>query len=193
MTAEKIIKIADASSLNRCRERRITREQRSSSAATHLVYKLFLRVLITHVRLRCNPQVIMVRYKLIATFRGQDVGSDDNPCRTKDPNTPADRAKDPRLVKSPANEEPVLVVEQVCLRKDPVISNEVGSSRRGTQVGRTTTDMPAACTTAERRISKLRMLHPFSRALFPPDRITRYATTLMPCSTTNGSATTNRK
>lgn len=57
----------------------------------------------------------MVWYKLVATFRGQDLRSDDNRYRTNEPNTPADRAEGPRLVESPANEEPVLIVEQVCL------------------------------------------------------------------------------
>jgi hypothetical protein len=67
----------------------------------------------------------MVRYKLVATFRGQDLRSDDNRYRTNEPNTPADRTEDPRLVESPANEEPVLVVEQVCLKKKAgLVSNE---------------------------------------------------------------------
>lgn len=43
------------------------------------------------------------------------MGRDDNPASAKKTNAPADRAKDPRLVESPSDEEPVFVIEQVCL------------------------------------------------------------------------------
>lgn len=48
----------------------------------------------------------------------------------------------------------------------------------------TTIDKLAACTTTDVRTSKLRTPHPFSRSRFPPERITRYATMLIPSSTT---------
>lgn len=44
--------------------------------------------------------------------------------------------------------------------------------------------MPAACTMADRPTVKLRTLHPFSRRRFPPLKMTRYVTMLMPCRTT---------
>jgi hypothetical protein len=44
--------------------------------------------------------------------------------------------------------------------------------------------MPAACTIADKIISKLRTRHPFSRNRFPPPRIIRYVTMLMPSNTT---------
>lgn len=59
----------------------------------------------------------MIRDKLIASLGRQDLGSDDDRARADQTKAPADSAKDPRLVQTPANEESVFIVEQIRLPK----------------------------------------------------------------------------
>lgn len=63
----------------------------------------------------------MVRDKLIASLGRQDLSSDDDRARADQTKAPTDGAEYPRLVQTPANEEPVLVIEQICLQKGPSV------------------------------------------------------------------------
>lgn len=64
-----------------------------------------------------NPQLIMVRDELIATLGREDLSREDDSASAKQTQAPTDGAKDPRFIELPANEEPVLVVEQICLER----------------------------------------------------------------------------
>lgn len=125
----------------------------------------------------------MIRNQLITTLRRQDMRSDHNRTSADETNTPADGTKDPTLVKSPTNKEAVIVIEQICL---PSLINQCQFVATPTENQRepTTIAILAACTTAERIISRLRILHPFSRIGLPPVKMTRYVTRLIPCRTT---------
>lgn len=57
----------------------------------------------------------MIWNQLVATLRGQNVSRDDHGSRAEQTDAPAHGAENPRLIKLPANKEPVLVVEQICL------------------------------------------------------------------------------
>lgn len=64
-----------------------------------------------------HPQLIVVRDELISTLGRQDLSRNDDSASAKQTQAPADSAKDPRFIELPTNEEPVLVVEQVCLER----------------------------------------------------------------------------
>jgi hypothetical protein len=53
----------------------------------------------------------MVRNQLIPTLGRQDLASHDNRACAENTQAPANSAKDPGLVKLPADEEPVFVIE----------------------------------------------------------------------------------
>jgi hypothetical protein len=109
----------------------------------------------------------MILNQLIATFRGQYLSRNNDRASAEETETPADGTKDPGIVEVPAREEPVFVIVEVCLAQ-PVSMNL--SARLG---GPTTMDMLAACKSTERMMSRLSILHPFSRRRFPPERIIR--------------------
>lgn len=52
----------------------------------------------------------MIRNQLIPTFRGQDLACHNNRAGAEKTETRANEAKDPRLIKLPADEEPILVI-----------------------------------------------------------------------------------
>jgi hypothetical protein len=63
-----------------------------------------------------DPKLIMIRNQLISPLRRQDLSSHNNRARAEEADTPTNSAKDPRLIEFPADEESVLVIEQVCLK-----------------------------------------------------------------------------
>lgn len=123
----------------------------------------------------------MIRNQLVASFRGQDLGSQNDCTSAEKTDAPTNCTKDPGLIKLPANKESVLVIKQICLHPISNGPRYMAKTRFMTQL--TTIDIPAACTMAESPTIKLRTVHPFSRKRLPPERMTKYVTTLMPCKT----------
>jgi hypothetical protein len=120
----------------------------------------------------------MIRDELITPLGRQNLRSDDDRARADQTKAPTDSAENPRLVQLPANEEPVLVVEKICLQNTRLVSTSTPwviqallSIDGVRESGHTTIDMPAACTMADKIIKRLRTRQPFSRSRFPPPRI----------------------
>lgn len=114
---------------------------------------------------------VMVRNQLVSAFRRENLSRDDDSAGAEETKAPADGAEDPGLIELPANEEPVFVVEEVGLDDPSVLC--IRQKDAGFGDTPTTIDILAACNTADRIIRILKSLHPFSRSLFPPERIIR--------------------
>lgn len=57
----------------------------------------------------------MIRNKLVSALGRENLSRDDDSAGAEEAKAPADGAEDPGLIELPANEEPVFVVEQICL------------------------------------------------------------------------------
>lgn len=58
----------------------------------------------------------MIGDKLITALRRQDLSRNNDRARADQTKAPTDSAEDPGLVQTPANEEPVFIVEEICLQ-----------------------------------------------------------------------------
>lgn len=109
---------------------------------------------------------------------------DDQSPGTDHTHTPTDGTVDPGFTESPTDEESIFVIVEISLPSSHPLATIHHQHLEKREEGHTTIAIHPACTTAERIIIKLNVLHPPSLNLLLPVIMIKYDTTDIPCRTT---------